>query len=152
MFAPVMHTSLCRSCMRPWCPGRWATGVYFNRFGGMVPTCHLAAGNADEWDKMLQLNLHTPLRLTRGLAPSMVDKPNHSYIINIDSIAGRQPMPNNAICEQTRHSTGSHMCGWDVLMCALVMQMRLQSLASTASRSPSLRQALPPLRPYALHA
>ena len=48
---------------------------------------------------MLQLNLHTPLRLTRGLAPSMAGKPNHAYIINIDSIAGRQPMPNNAICK-----------------------------------------------------
>ena len=51
---------------------------------------------------MIQLNLHTPLRLTRGLAGSMVGKPNHSYIINIASIAGRQPMPNNAIYASTK--------------------------------------------------
>ena len=51
---------------------------------------------------MLQLNLHTPLRLTRGLAGSMAGKPNHAYIINISSIAGRQPMPNNAIYAATK--------------------------------------------------
>ena len=80
------------------CPGQ-LTAESTNWALGKVLTCHLAAGDADEWDKMLQLNLHTPLRLTRGLAPSMAGKPNHAYIINIDSIAGRQPMPNNAICE-----------------------------------------------------
>ena len=48
----------------------------------------LAAGDPDKWDALLQLNLGTPLRLTRRLAPKMAGKPNHSYIINISSIAG----------------------------------------------------------------
>ena len=51
---------------------------------------------------MIQINLKTPLRLTRGLAPSMAGKRNHSHIINIDSIAGRQPWPNAAAYAATK--------------------------------------------------
>ena len=51
----------------------------------------LLAGDPDKWDTLLKLNLGTPLRLTRRLAPKMAGKPNHSYIINISSIAGATP-------------------------------------------------------------
>ncbi len=33
-----------------------------------------AAGDPDEWDKLFKLNVSAPLRLTRRLAPSIVER------------------------------------------------------------------------------
>jgi len=40
----------------------------------LVTTGHLIAGNPDDWDKQTQINLMTPMRLTRMLLPGMKDK------------------------------------------------------------------------------
>ena len=39
-----------------------------------VPHLWVAAGDPDEWDKLFKLNVSAPLRLTRRLAPSIVER------------------------------------------------------------------------------
>jgi short-subunit dehydrogenase len=43
---------------------------------------HALEGNPDEWDTMLNVNLHAPMRLTRLLAPAMAAA-GHGVIINM---------------------------------------------------------------------
>ena len=45
------------------------------------------AGSPDQWEKMIQLNLNTPMRLTHAFIPLM-EKKGGGDIINISSIAG----------------------------------------------------------------
>ena len=67
----------------------WDTNILRGIKKVEVSVCPLRhAGDPDKWDTLLQLNLGTPMRLTRRLAPKMAGKPNHAYIINISSIAG----------------------------------------------------------------
>lgn len=58
---------------------------------GMGANGNGTEGDPDEWDRMLYLNLHAPMRLTRRLAPSMI-KQKQGVILNIGSIAGVEPM------------------------------------------------------------
>ena len=60
------------------------------------------AGDPDGFDKMLYLNLGSPIRLTRVLAPAMVKK-GDSNIINISSVAGK-PWQAFASCLTSRWS------------------------------------------------
>ena len=54
------------------------------------------AGDPDEWDKVLRVNMMAPMRLMRRLTPAMVEK-GEGVIINIDSSAGLSPKPGNAV-------------------------------------------------------
>ena len=56
---------------------------YFERI------CCVATGDPDAFDKLLYLNLSSPIRLTRVLAPAMAEKGDDANIINISSVAGR---------------------------------------------------------------
>eukprot|EP01066_Platyproteum_vivax_P006542 Platyproteum_vivax@DN2321_c0_g1_i1.p1 len=51
--------------------------------------------NPDLVDKMIQLNLSTPIRLIRGIAPSMVER-KHGTIVNIGSVAALEGMSGAA--------------------------------------------------------
>ena len=53
-------------------------------------------GNPDEWDSVLKTNLSAPMRLTRILAPKMVDKGN-GYILNIGDVEGLHSGPHHAV-------------------------------------------------------
>ncbi len=55
-----------------------------------------SAGDPDEWDKVLRVNMMAPMRLMRRLTPAMVEK-GEGVVINIDSSAGLSPKPGNAV-------------------------------------------------------
>lgn len=46
-------------------------------------------GDPDAFDKLLYLNLGSPIRLTRVLAPAMAERGGDANIINISSVAGK---------------------------------------------------------------
>ncbi len=48
-----------------------------------------------DWDKLIALNLRAPYLLLRAFAPIMVAA-RHGHIINISSLAGKNPVPNGA--------------------------------------------------------
>ena len=48
-------------------------------------------GEPDEWEKLLKLNTLAPMRLTRRLAPRMVEK-GEGAIVNIGSVAALEGM------------------------------------------------------------
>ena len=58
--------------------------------------CSDTAGDPDEWDKVLRVNMMAPMRLMRRLTPAMVEK-GEGVVINIDSSAGLSPKPGNAV-------------------------------------------------------
>ncbi len=49
----------------------------------------------EEWDRILQTNLRGPFLVIRALAPMMIAA-RSGYIVNISSLAGRNPLPNGA--------------------------------------------------------
>jgi 3-oxoacyl-[acyl-carrier protein] reductase len=49
----------------------------------------------DEWDRMLNTNLRGPYLMIRAFAPLMIAA-RSGHIINISSLAGRNPLPNGA--------------------------------------------------------
>ena len=55
-----------------------------------------AAGDPDDWEKVVQVNMLAPMRLMRRLTPAMVKK-GEGVVINIDSSAGLSPKPGNAV-------------------------------------------------------
>lgn len=73
-----------------------------------------AAGNAtsgdpDDWDRMLAINLHAPMRLTRHLAPPMVER-EVGTIINIGSVAAVEGMTQNGAYAAAKHG----LRGWSL--------------------------------------
>jgi 3-oxoacyl-[acyl-carrier protein] reductase len=49
----------------------------------------------DDWDRTMNTNLRGPYLMIRALAPLMIAA-RSGHIINISSLAGRNPLPNNA--------------------------------------------------------
>lgn len=66
-------------------------------------------GNPDDWEKVMALNLMTPMRLTRILSPAMADK-EEGVILNIGSVAGMEPM--TASCTYAASKWG--LRGWSL--------------------------------------
>lgn len=52
----------------------------------------------EEWDRLLAINLHGPLNLTRALLPSLLARPE-AHVLNVCSVLGLAGMPRvNAYC------------------------------------------------------
>ncbi|KAL3141566.1 hypothetical protein ABBQ32_004811 [Trebouxia sp. C0010 RCD-2024] len=58
-------------------------------------------GNPDEWEKVIRVNMLSPMRLMRRLTPAMVEK-GEGVVINIDSSAGLAPKPGNAVYSSSK--------------------------------------------------
>ena len=54
-------------------------------------------GNPDEWAKVINTNLTSVMRLTRHLAPKMVEKGSPAVIINIGDVEGLHTAPQHAV-------------------------------------------------------
>jgi len=55
-------------------------------------------GSVSDWEEMIDTNLKGLLYVSRAVIPGMIER-NDGHIINIGSIAGRQPYPNgNVYC------------------------------------------------------
>ncbi|MCF7811914.1 SDR family NAD(P)-dependent oxidoreductase [bacterium] len=58
----------------------------------------LQEGSVSDWDEMIDTNLKGLLYVSRAIIPGMIERKD-GHIINIGSIAGRQPYPNgNVYC------------------------------------------------------
>jgi 3-oxoacyl-[acyl-carrier protein] reductase len=49
----------------------------------------------DEWDRIFHTNLRGPFYMIRTFAPMMI-RANYGHIVNISSLAGKNPLPNGA--------------------------------------------------------
>lgn len=49
----------------------------------------------EDWDEILAINLRAPYLLLRGFAPAMIAA-QRGHIVNISSLAGKNPVPNGA--------------------------------------------------------
>jgi NAD(P)-dependent dehydrogenase (short-subunit alcohol dehydrogenase family) len=49
----------------------------------------------EDWDQLMATNLRAPYLMIRALAPLMIEA-NSGHIVNISSLAGRNPLPNGA--------------------------------------------------------
>eukprot|EP00048_Salpingoeca_helianthica_P017549 m.237808 g.237808 ORF g.237808 m.237808 type:complete len:245 (-) comp21401_c0_seq1:57-791(-) len=76
---------------------------------GIGAAGHALEGNPDEWDTMLNVNLHAPMRLTRLLAPAMV-MAGHGVIINMGSIAAIESMKSSNAYAATKFG----LRGWSL--------------------------------------
>ena len=63
-------------------------------------------GDPDQWNSMITLNLVTPMRLTRALAPSLSQR--KGTIINMSSVAGLHASKGNPAYAASKWG----MSGW----------------------------------------
>ncbi|KAJ9446615.1 hypothetical protein DIPPA_70171 [Diplonema papillatum] len=62
---------------------------------GVMSMGNAESGDVDEWETMLLVNVHAPMRLTRLLTGKMIAQKSGT-IINLGSIAGIEPMSGGA--------------------------------------------------------
>eukprot|EP00192_Tetraselmis_astigmatica_P019167 CAMPEP_0117677296 /NCGR_PEP_ID=MMETSP0804-20121206/16670_1 /TAXON_ID=1074897 /ORGANISM="Tetraselmis astigmatica, Strain CCMP880" /LENGTH=230 /DNA_ID=CAMNT_0005486571 /DNA_START=46 /DNA_END=735 /DNA_ORIENTATION=+ len=83
--------------------------VLVNNAGSLASGSPLE-GEPDEWDRMMALNLSTPMRLTRRLTPTMAANMK-GYVINIGSIAAIEPMSGTSAA----YAAAKHgLRGWSI--------------------------------------
>lgn len=77
--------------------------VLFNNAGLALGVDHVATGNVDDWDVMINTNITGLLRVTRELLPAMKMK-NHGHIINMGSIASSVVYEGGSVYCATKHA------------------------------------------------
>lgn len=65
---------------------------------GMAPAWE---SDFSDWERMVDLNISSVLRLTREVLPGMVAR-NHGHIINLGSVAGTYPYPGGHVYGATK--------------------------------------------------
>ena len=86
---------------------------------GLMPLAPLSAGNVDEWDRMIDVNIKGVLYGIAAALPRMLEQKS-GHIINLSSVAGHVVFPNGAvycgtkfavraISEGLRMEAGSHI-------------------------------------------
>ena len=69
---------------------KWGHADVLINNAGVYPSGFLLDIDADEWDRIFDVNLRAPFILTRGFARQMIDKGAKGSIINISSGAARK--------------------------------------------------------------
>ncbi len=59
--------------------------------------------SAEDWDRVLAVNLHAPLRLTRELLPLLLARPE-AHLLNVCSISGLVAMPRLAAYQVSKYA------------------------------------------------
>jgi len=78
-------------------PAAWRdVDVLVNNAGLAAGLAPLHEGDPDDWDRMLDTNVRGLLNVTRAILPSMITR-GRGHVINIGSIAGREPYPGGAV-------------------------------------------------------
>lgn len=67
------------------------------------------AGDPDEWERLMQVNVLAPMRLTRRLAPAMAQR-ERGTIVNIGSIAAIEGMTRSGAYAASKHA----LRGWSL--------------------------------------
>jgi len=80
-------------------PPEWKKiDILVNNAGLAAGAEHIDKCNIDDWERMIDTNVTGLLYMTRAVAPLMVEA-NKGHIINISSIAGKEPYENgNVYC------------------------------------------------------
>ena len=80
-------------------PSEWKKiDILVNNAGLAAGAEHIDQGNIDDWERMIDTNLKGLLYMTKAVAPFMIEA-NRGHIINIGSIAGKEPYENgNVYC------------------------------------------------------
>lgn len=80
-------------------PPEWKKiDILVNNAGLAAGAEHIDQGNIDDWERMIDTNLKGLLYMTKVVAPLMIEV-NKGHIINIGSIAGKEPYENgNVYC------------------------------------------------------
>ena len=80
-------------------PPEWKKiDILVNNAGLAAGAEHIDQGNIDDWERMIDTNLKGLLYMTKAVAPFMIEA-NRGHIINIGSIAGKEPYENgNVYC------------------------------------------------------
>lgn len=69
---------------------RWGAADVLVNNAGIYPSGFLLDIDADEWDRIFDVNLRAPFLLTRAIAAQMIDKGIKGSVINISSGASRK--------------------------------------------------------------
>ena len=69
--------------------------ILVNNAGIMGPQGPLHALAPDDWDSIINTNLRGAYSMIRGFAPIMI-RAQSGHIINVSSLAGKNPLPNGA--------------------------------------------------------
>lgn len=78
-------------------------------------TLGCSVGDPDYWEKVIELDLITPMRLTRYVTAAMAKREGGGHIINISSVAGIEPNPKQAAYSAAKYGfTGWSKASFDV--------------------------------------
>jgi 3-hydroxy acid dehydrogenase / malonic semialdehyde reductase len=83
-----------------------AIDILVNNAGLAVGVDHIDKGNIDDWERMIDTNIKGLLYVTRAVAPLMVAR-GKGHIINIASIAGKEPYENGNVYCATKAAVDS---------------------------------------------
>lgn len=88
-------------------PDEWkAIDVLLNNAGLAAGFGPVNSADIDDWDRMIDTNIKGLLYTTRIVSPWMVKRQN-GHIINISSIAGKEPYPNGSVYCGTKHAVAA---------------------------------------------
>ncbi len=89
-------------------PERWrAIDLLVNNAGLGLGLEHLDAGDAADWETMVDTNVKGLLYVTRIVAGLMIEARRGGHIVNLGSIAGRQVYENGAVYCATKHAVNA---------------------------------------------
>jgi len=72
--------------------------ILINNAGNAHGLSTIQAGDIDDWDAMIDINVKGLLYVSRAILPKMIDR-NNGFVVNIGSIAGKEVYPNgNVYC------------------------------------------------------
>lgn len=75
--------------------------ILINNAGLALGLCDASVADIDDWEKMIEINVLSLIRLTRAFLPNMV-KNRNGHIVNIGSIAGSYPYPGGNVYGATK--------------------------------------------------
>lgn len=88
-------------------PAEWKDiDILVNNAGLAVGMGHIDSGNIEDWNRMIDTNIKGLLYVTRSIVPLMVAR-NSGHIINIGSIAGKEPYENGNVYCATKAAVDS---------------------------------------------
>lgn len=77
--------------------------ILINNAGLALDTLKIQEGNIENWDAMLNTNVHGLLYITHAILPGMIER-QQGHIINIGSIAGYEVYPTGNVYCATKHA------------------------------------------------